>query len=336
MSLRKFYIGLTILVLLGGFIFWFNRGDQSLNIVGKRNRVKALAKTIDFAERPAPVNELGLTVDRERIFAILDSSVLTAEFVAGVYALGVLDDADVVRYSKQFPNDVVCSMLVGLLSTDPSDQKWAADQVLKLHPQNPGLSQAILIKKLRKDGSPAELIGALKELSTVRKIDWYLPNFVLATKNTLRDLGQLNSGNKFATSGTFYMSSFLDSVRVPAIEAWSKIPDSEKIDSATMFLKLANTLRGESRDCGAANVMAASNLEKKVLESMDQNLEYGETGITVGKRIENIMHECEQYYSRIRMVLEKGPKLGDAKLDEYIERIDKFGQEAAMAWLDSQ
>jgi tetratricopeptide (TPR) repeat protein len=275
-------------------------------------------------------------VSREQLESYLTQNRRSVESLLG--ALRASGDDELLKEAKErFPNDPRVQFAAAFKSDSPEQRQQWLEKFKQSDPEN-SLANYLLAGEHLKAGQNDQALAELTAATGKRSMENYLVDFIQNAEEAYRAAGYSDAESK-AVAGTSALlpeQAKLKQVGVDLVELAKRYQQAGDEPSAQaalqMGLNLAHRL-DQSPQVTLIQELVGMAIERKVLDAMNPNASYADTGRTVKEQLDALTARRNSYRELTTKTDPILKTMSDEDLAHYYDRIKLYGDVAALRWV---
>lgn len=302
-------------------------------------------------ENPTPRNWLALmrsgemprlTAEQAEAFVIANKR--SAESLLAAYYRGTRDKAYIREALEKFPDDSRVNF-AGYFdaaqfhnSDYTSDERRAIlERFAKSAPEN-SLPNYLAASDYFKSGESDKALEQFRNAGTKSSLNDYSIEFIQNAEEAFRNAGYSEADAKGIATSTILLPqlSQLKQAGVDLLELAGHYQQSgdeaQAREARQLALHLADMLQDGSQQKFIINQLVGISIERKVLNTLDPNTAYDNSGRTVQQRIDEIAQNRKNLNANVGPIENLLPIMTPADQTAFYDRIRIYGEKSAMQW----
>ncbi|MBE0540573.1 MAG: hypothetical protein IH623_04220 [Verrucomicrobia bacterium] len=362
---RIVVIVLTIGALVVGFLVIFQKGDDARIATAQPEETSSeeLRQTIQvgrsdtFTPWPTePVIETQATTNwlarmqagdfpslsSEEAEAYVAASKRSAESLLAAYRAST--DRTFLREAlEKFPDDPkvnfagYCDAFRNGASYTTEERRALLDRLTKSAPEN-SLGNFLAAYDYFNKGESDKALEQIRNAATKSSLNDYSLEFIQNAEEAYRNAGYSEADAKAIATSTLILPhlSQLKQAGVGLLDLAGRYQQSgddvQAQEALQLALHLADMLQDGSQHKAIINQLVGISIESKVLNTLDPNHAYDNSGRTVQQRIDELAQNRKNLNANVGPMENLLPIMTPADQSAYFDRMKLFGEEAAMTW----
>jgi tetratricopeptide (TPR) repeat protein len=352
MSVTKQLLIIGVVGLVGTFLYLgLERSHDSHGKSLPEKPPKSNVKVSDSIVKSSPVSPKDRRI-KELVCELAELTAFTKENVRDYLALRGINSKSLTAVywlSSDYETLVKLTECAGdslpAISTlatelrEPSDRLFWAEKLIALDPSSKS-GYFCKMQALVKMGDFPAALKVLQQANAANKFNQYEAEKILDQQEAWQTVGASAISARIRVERNGASAAALARQTAPAInEIWKNMiangDENQALDEATSFLSSAAAL-SKSSQYSEESKLTALTAEKKILQLLPLGVEYGETGMTVDQRINEIKKQSTQIMVGWEDLKTKLTQASSDTVDLYYQRVDSLGREAAQKWILEQ